>query len=274
MSKIFRLSTVSILIIFLVVSYAFMTRNNDINKVYKLIDEGKNKEAIQLIGNTNNVNKYSAPLFLRRILNAVEADIDLPLVYACEEDNYEVVEALLKKGADPNKYLEGSWSPIEAAFVNKNDDRFKISKLLIEHGADVNLYGSWSSALFEEASHFIFGVEDEVLSNKIVNLLLENGAKPFDEDNNSVLHFSVAGNSRLISENLIKTQLISINHINTQGQTPLMWGAEKNAIDTVKLLIEKGADKSIIDANGKTAYDYAVEGNYVEIAKMLKPENN
>jgi ankyrin repeat protein len=58
------------------------------------------------------------------------------------------------------------------------------------------------------------------------------------------------------------------------SSTPLMnavcSGSERK-MDIVKILIEHGADKSIKDEGGKTAYDYAIENGYDELAELLKP---
>lgn len=58
------------------------------------------------------------------------------------------------------------------------------------------------------------------------------------------------------------------------SKSPLMWavlsGSEKT-IDIIELLLKHGSDKSMKDKRGKTAYDYAVENNKTELAKLLKP---
>jgi len=58
---------------------------------------------------------------------------------------------------------------------------------------------------------------------------------------------------------------------NKQDKAPLIWLAKHNAITAVKWLIDKGADKSIKDAAGKTAYDYAIENGFTDLAELLKP---
>ena len=45
---------------------------------------------------------------------------------------------------------------------------------------------------------------------------------------------------------------------------------KEKTIDIINLLLEHGADKSIKDSNGKTAYDYAIENGNIEFAKLLK----
>jgi ankyrin repeat protein len=51
-----------------------------------------------------------------------------------------------------------------------------------------------------------------------------------------------------------------------------MWAANLGSIECVQYLIESGADTALTSAEGKTAYDYAVEKGYEEIAQLLRPE--
>ena len=245
------------------------------NKLYKLIEHNKTNEAITLISKMSeeDVNKYSLPLFLNRPISVLSQGmwrVEIPLVKACENGNYKIIEALLKKGADPNKYIDGGWTPIEAVFVKHHSNRFEIAKLLIEYGADVNMCGSGSPALFSEAGLIFWGAKNEELSNEIITFLIDNGAETVNgNDNYSILHYSAHGNNVLISDNLINDYHLPIDTININGQTPLMMSAKNNAIDTAKLLLEHGADRFIKDTNGKTAYDLAVEVGNVEMAKLL-----
>ncbi len=62
-----------------------------------------------------------------------------------------------------------------------------------------------------------------------------------------------------------------VNKANYQGDTPLhtaaFWGIEAN----IKLLLQYGADRSIKNKNGETAYDVAMAMGYTDLAKLLKP---
>jgi len=161
----------------------------------KLIDEGKTEQAITMIDrmSTKHINSYSAPLFMLPInVRMFERGLDLPLTNACEKGNLEIVAALLKKGADPNKFLEGGFSPIEAAFARQVEQRYEIAKLLIEYGADVNLHGSQSSAIIMEAGRFRFDENDEKITYRNVKLLLDNGADPIEGI--IALHYATYGN--------------------------------------------------------------------------------
>jgi len=264
-----------------VVSVLRASRNN---RLYKLLDEGRTEEALALIERMDerDVNAYSAPLFLLKPMGIFTQGmwrIELPLVYACEKDNLEVVEALLKKGADPNRFVELHWTPLEAAFVNKRDNRLEIAKLLIEYGADVNLHASSVPPLFLLTGTLLYKVEDgkvnvEYLetSIEVIFLLLDNGANPIHENyGSSVLHNSAYGNHVAVSARLIDDYHLPIDTIDDYGQTPLMYSARNNSADTARLLLEHGADRSIADNDGKTAYDFAVENGNIELMELLKP---
>lgn len=53
------------------------------------------------------------------------------------------------------------------------------------------------------------------------------------------------------------------------GQTALMLGASHGRLDTVKLLIEAGADVNIQDEDGSTALMCAAEHGHGDIVKYL-----
>lgn len=63
------------------------------------------------------------------------------------------------------------------------------------------------------------------------------------------------------------------------GNTPLMFAAIRGNADVAKILVEKGADKTLKNKNGKTALDLATENksqysekasSYDEIISLLK----
>jgi ankyrin repeat protein len=205
-----------------------------------------------------------------------QRDIELPLVVACKEGNTEVVRVLLEKNADPNQYLMGNWSPMEAAIIGRSKERFQIVQMLQEKGADVNLFGSRQSALFAELQALMFKKDptpqDLELSREIITFFITNGASTAGNLGNTMLHYlSYTGDLSLLDAFYPEcAQYMNIQ--DNQGETPLMWAISGEKTDAVRWLLDKGADRSIVDANGKTAYDHAVENGYLEIAELLKNE--
>jgi ankyrin repeat protein len=179
---------------------------------------------------------------------------------------------LLAKGADPNKFLQGGWSPIEVTFERGVDNRCEIAKLLIDYGADTDLYGSYAPAFMREVRRFWSDNFYEMSVYRNTSFLLDNGANPIGPTGITALHYAAIGNKAKATEELIENYYHhELDNVDGNGQTPLIWGAEEGSTEAVKVLLEYGADKSIKDAAGKTAYDYAIENGHTELAELLKP---
>jgi ankyrin repeat protein len=52
--------------------------------------------------------------------------------------------------------------------------------------------------------------------------------------------------------------------------TALMYAAERGRVEAVQTLLEDGADRTIRDNTGRTAYDHAVEQEYPEVVAILQ----
>lgn len=231
---------------------------------------------------TNIANATTAPLFIRPLLNMIEAGIDIPLVEACYYKNLQAVEVLLDNGADPNFYLDGGWSPMEAAAVGCSrypEESLAIMKMLYEHGADIDGYGSYGSALESISSSLVLGKSEHSEQNiEILFWLLDNGANPvFSEDGNNVLHHAARGAHPELIPILIEQYGLDVNARGYKQKTPLISAVcyevdsqdEQITKAIVTELLAHGADASAVDEDGKTAYDYAVERGYDEVAALL-----
>lgn len=121
--------------------------NNDIEAAKKLIAEG--------VSPNRSIRGHSEETIFSKALTKKDRQmIDLlvagmkfpdekanfgktPLLYATEENNTEVVRALLKKGADPNSTDESSWGST-AIFSAVEHGNIELLRLLLENGVDVN----------------------------------------------------------------------------------------------------------------------------------------
>ena len=52
--------------------------------------------------------------------------------------------------------------------------------------------------------------------------------------------------------------------------TPLTRAAQSNHAGTVKILLEAGADKTLVDGNESTALSYAEENGHDAVAALLR----
>ena len=230
---------------------------------------------------TNIANATTAPLFIRPLLNMIEAGIDIPLVEACYYKNLQAVEVLLDNGADPNFYLDGSWSPMEAAAVGCSrypEESLTIMKLLYEHGVDIDGFGSHGTALYHVCIGLIGERKNEEQELEILFWLLDNGADPIvGASNTTVLHFAVRSANPELIPVLIEQYDLDVNAHGGMQKTPLISAVcyevdsqdEQITKAIVTELLAHGADASAVDEDGKTAYDYAVERGYDEVAALL-----
>ena len=69
---------------------------------------------------------------------------------------------------------------------------------------------------------------------------------------------------------LLEYPEIDLNLTNVDGRTPLFTAAAVGRTTYVKPLLNRGADRSIKDNNGRTAEDTAVEGGNYVIARLIR----
>ncbi|MGB1428671.1 MAG: ankyrin repeat domain-containing protein [Cycloclasticus sp.] len=88
---------------------------------------------------------------------------------------------------------------------------------------------------------------------------------------------STIGELKIIIKGKEKTKDSIFNFINMQNnnsETLLMHAIMDNDLEKVRFLIENGADINILDKNGSSAFDYAIEINNEEIMKILDKHKN
>ena len=91
--------------------------------------------------------------------------------------------------------------------------------------------------------------------------LLEQGATLQESESGHILFDACYNDSNLaIIEYIFEHNDMDINmRSNYKNQTLLMQTTYRGADDVCQFLLEKGADKSLMNSEGKTAYDMAVE---------------
>lgn len=233
--------TACILIIVTAIGVATIRQYSITDKLCDAIAENKTAEALELIEETKDVNMYTFSPFLLRPLTAVGINIRNPLVEACRAGDPVIVQALLEKGADPNTYLQGYWSPIEATFLKPKADRLEIARMLIAYGAEVDLSGSGDSALFRELQNMIYSQNRESFDPEAILLLLENGAAPIDGKGNTIMHYVCYAGDMELLEKLSEKYGEYLFLENQQGQAPLIWAMESGAEDVVDYLKGDGS---------------------------------
>ena len=149
---------------------------------------------------------------------------------------------------------------------------YKIAKYLVEKGADIYYQDTHDTVMslavmiwdrdFEETRKESF---------EFVKYLIEHNVDtdcPTGRVRN-VFNSAAYYGHNLVVEYLLDEEIYNINSVDELGITALIAAATGGHIETVQMLLTRGADVNIYDSYGKTACDYAIEGNYTEIADLL-----
>ena len=208
-------------------------------------------------------------------------DVFPPFHRACYQGDLEAVQIILAVGISvnhPDSY--GNYSPLMACMISDSNQKTYIANLLLDNGADpfvkceLNIYPDalcQSICLLQDMT----GSEQEkevALFERILQM-----ASPETYDFGEALNTAVVLNNSYATRRILEFASVSVN-------SPLVvngyvWAAsllhravERNAsLEYIQFLLSIGADKTLTDKNGKTAYDYAIENGYTELAELLKP---
>ena len=168
------------------------------------------------------------------------------LMFASREGCLDCVAAMVEKGAAIDLPDPEGVTPLLWAIWNT---RFDVAKYLIEHGADVNRWDWWGRTPLYLAVDYVTLPHggrpdqpslDETLPIEIVRLLLDKGADP-NPQLKMTAPLRATGNDRGLDPML------------APGTTPLIRAAKAMDVESMKALLEHGADISLTNSRNMTA---------------------
>jgi len=204
------------------------------------------------------------------LLNANEYDtINKKLLNASNLGNLKLIRSVLKQGANINiKDHRGRTSLMIATYNND----YETSKLLIVEGANVNILDNLlnNPFLYAGAEGYIDILRLTIDAGADASLLNRYGGT-------ALIPASEHGYVDVVKLILTKTNT-DVNLINHLGWTALLEAiilsnGNKNQQETIKLLIEYGADVNIKDFNNVSPYEHAKRRGFKEIEKILLNAN-
>ncbi|WP_342224629.1 ankyrin repeat domain-containing protein [Spiroplasma endosymbiont of Asaphidion curtum] len=179
-------------------------------------------------------------------VNAMIENVLSPLHYAAENGYLAIVKLLLANGADVNAKAKNGATPLHYAAAKGYTE---IVKLLLEHGSDINANTSNRRTALHVAA--------ENGHTDVVKLLISKTKEQFNNvDNVEFKNF--------------------INAKDSNGLTPLYFCNKlDNNVETVKLLLDNGADVNIIiDNDNNTILHLTIWENNFTFAKELLTNQN
>jgi len=157
-----------------------------------------------------------------------------PLIYAAMHGHPEVVECLLKHGANPNSHNPtNGFTPLLSVYANRTlsqETRYRILSVLLESGANPNQVNDGGFTALHDAA--VRGLAKEV------NMLLARGAQ--------------------------------VNMVAGNGETPILKASTYGHTEIVRILLAAGASMEVADVCGHTPISVARAGGHVETLSVLE----
>jgi ankyrin repeat protein len=177
---------------------------------------------------------------------------------AVQFDDVKTVQALLQRGFDPNTVNP---SGISGLMIAVREPSLKVAQLL----------ASWPKVKTEvrnenDESVLMLAALKGYLP--LVKQLVEKDAD-VNKPGWTPLHYAASGGHVSVIEFLLENSAY-IDAESPNGSTPLMMAAMYGSPESVKVLIQAGADLNIKNQLGLTALDFAVRGNRQNAKELIE----
>lgn len=184
---------------------------------------------------------------------------DSQFIFAAKFDNISKLTSLIEQGVDPN---EGDAIRGETALMwaIREDALRAIDFLLHQPKVNINARAKNGDSALMIACYL--GKQD------IVQNLISSKAQ-INQDGWTALHYAAVAGYVEIVELLLKNQA-SVDAFSPNKTTPLMMATRSGKLALIKILIQNGADVTLKNAQGMTAYDFATQVEMRNIAQYLK----
>ncbi|KAM7368427.1 hypothetical protein PAMP_014649 [Pampus punctatissimus] len=190
-----------------------------------------------------------------------------PLMLAAEQGSLEIIQELIRRGANVNLDDVDCWSALISA---AKEGHVEVVKELLENSAYIE-HRDMQYSVYPIIWAAGRGHAD------IVKLLLQNGAKVNCSDKVNLLHeqnsmtaliVAVKGGYTDVVKELLKRNP-NVNMTDKDGNTALMIAAKEGYTEIVQDLLDAGTYVNIPDRSGDTVLIGAVRGGHVEIVRAL-----
>lgn len=172
-----------------------------------------------------------------------------PLHWAAEYGRVEVVDLLLRSGADINATENHGETPLQIAV---RGDQFHVIKLLIEGGADMNVAGVYGPSAYDLSLICAVSPETESLLAEACGLVQE-GTRSGD----TYLHYACRSPHLDVLNDALR-KVSDVNVADTSGDTPLHYAVRARHGKAVRLLLDAGANVNARNAKGDTPLHVAL----------------
>jgi ankyrin repeat protein len=198
--------------------------------------------------------------------SAEEIRIYAGLHEAAAKGDAAEIEKLIAEGEKPNIQDSRSRTPLHVAVYLRRHDA---ARALLRHGANPNA--------LEIDRYDIVTIAAVANDLEMLKIALEGGASARNVtsryDGTALIAAAHLGHTEAVK--ILIAAKAPLNHVNNLGWTALMesivlGNGGKNHTDTLRALVEAGADVNIADRQGNTPLQHARRRGYVEMARILE----
>ncbi|XP_017331350.1 kinase D-interacting substrate of 220 kDa B isoform X3 [Ictalurus punctatus] len=210
-----------------------------------------------------NLSALRAYLDKHRDVDSRSDNGQTPLMLAAEQGSVEIVQELIRRGANVELDDVDCWTALISA---SKEGHVEVVKELLANNANLEHrdMGGWTALMWGAYKGRV----------EVVRLLLEKGANPNITGQYSVYPIIwAAGRGHAEIVRLLLQHGAKVNCSDKYGTTALIWAARKGHYDCVMHLLENGANVDQEGANSMTALIVAVRGGYTEVVKELLKRN-
>jgi len=220
------------------------------NLLKELINQNINSEKIDKLYKNSNIN-----------LNNIYYNDEYILHYCCKKNLYSSVLWLLSNEIDIEIENEKKETAIFYAIHARST---AILQILIENGININHLNINNRTALQDA---VIGA-----NNKIVHYLipLTTALNNCDVDGNSLIFDAIANGDMDIIKKIASYKNINLNQINFDGNTILHKESVIKNNELALLLMDLGADPTILDKQGKNFLFYAISKGIENISVIRK----
>ena len=171
------------------------------------------------------------------------------LHFCCKKDLFQTVLWLLEQGVDPEVQNAQNETAIFYAIYSKSS---AIIQSLIEYKANINHLNIYNRTALQDA---VIGA-----NNRVVNYLIEvtSALGNCDIHGNNLIFDAVANGNLEIIKKVGSLKQVNINQINENGNTILHKEIVLKNNNLALMLLDLGANPTVLDRNGKNFLFYAI----------------
>eukprot|EP00210_Caulerpa_lentillifera_P006946 g6641.t1 len=182
------------------------------------------------------------------------------LMTVCNNGFSNGVQLLIDHEANINAKNQDARTVLHKA---AEDNNVEAVQLLIENGADME------ARTKDELTCLIVAIKNQC--TEVVSYLLEQDDCPINgimQNTFSLLHYVVLLNDPH-STSLLISKGVDINAMNEDIETPVLFAAKHNCVESLRVLLEAGADPNVISKNGDFALKRAANEGFLDATMML-----